>query len=274
MDYNDWLQYVGAQKVLAGGDELSYFHLPGFDVSVGRDAGIGRPFPVEVVFFHGFYSDMGGEKVQRLVKECKRLGCGFTAFEYFGHGSSAGTISDGSIGRWLNNCLGILDQYIKKPVIVMGSSMGGWLGLLAAMHRPEKVRGFIGFASAPDFTHRSIIANMTPKQKQDLEEKGFFMRQTSYSAPYPISQKFLDEAENHLIMGSKITLDIPVHLLHGTMDDVVPWQEAIALSDNLNTKDVKITLIKGSDHRLSAPGDLEFLALALEGMLSSFKERS
>lgn len=213
-----------------------------------------------VVFLHGLRSDMGGKKAIFLEDFCKKHGFNYTKFDYFGHGNSSGEFFEGTIGTWYNNVITILDELVKKPAILIGSSMGGWLSLLAAIRKPESVKALIGLAPAPDFTEE-LIWNLLPEEKkQELNNRGMInFGHNSCDHGYPISKNLIEEARNHLILEKTIDIHCPVIFIHGMDDEVVPYDYSIKLSEKIATNNLRIILQKGSDHRLSSESDLQLL---------------
>lgn len=244
---------------LPDGSHLAYHQL---------SAQEGRPC---VVFLGGFMSDMTGTKATALEQFCKAKGYGFIRFDYFGHGQSSGKFTDGTITRWKNDVLTILDTLTNGPQIIIGSSMGGWLMLLAALARPEKVKALIGVASAPDFTEGLIWNVMTPGEQTQLMENGLFHQPSDYSDdPYPISRELVLDGRNHLLLDRQIPINGPVRLLHGMKDDDVPYGLSITLIQRLESNDVQLQLIKASDHRMSSETDITLLTDTLESLIASF----
>lgn len=221
-----------------------------------------------VIFMGGFKSDMTGSKALALETFCKNRGQRFLRFDYTGHGESSGRFVDGTIGSWKQDMLDVLDQLTEGKSILIGSSMGAWIMLLAGLTRPEKVLALIGIASAPDFTEALVWKKLQPKQKQDLEEKGvFYAPSCNGEDPYPITMTLIKEARTHLLLDKDISIFVPVRLLHGLDDQDVPWQNSISLMEKLQSNDIRLQLIKGGNHRLSEPEHLELLCATLEQLL-------
>jgi pimeloyl-ACP methyl ester carboxylesterase len=223
-----------------------------------------------VVFLTGFKSDMTGEKAMGLEDFCRRRGRAFLRFDYFGHGDSSGRFDDGTIGRWADDAVFAIDRLTEGPLVLVGSSMGGWLMLLTALARPERIAGLVGIATAPDFTQDLIEDALTPEQKAVLERAGTVTVPNAYDPadPFVIRRDFIDEGRNHLLLDTTIAIDCPVRLLHGIDDKDVPYTTSLRLAENLRTDDVEITLIKNGDHRLSAPADITRLTETLERLLN------
>jgi uncharacterized protein len=214
-----------------------------------------------LIFLGGFKSDMNGTKAMALNDFALKNNYDLLRFDYFGHGESSGEFIDGTIGLWLENTLAIIDEIASdKPQILIGSSLGGWLMLLAAIARPKKFIGLIGLAVAPDFTEELIWDFLSNKQKEEIEVKGQVDFANEFCEdPYPISLKLITEARKHLLLNSDIKIEVALHLLHGMEDKDVPYSTSIRVAEKLKGKDVKIHLIKDAGHGLSRPEDLEFI---------------
>lgn len=245
-----WL-LSGASFLRLGRDRrLAYHHTPG--TSPG------------VLFCGGYTSDMSGTKARALEAFCRAGGRAYTRFDYTGHGASAGRFEDGTIGGWTEDALAIIDAVTEGPLIVVGSSMGGWVMLLAALARAERICGLVGLAAAPDFTEDVLLPQATPEQRQALEEQGFWQQGSAYGgAPYPVTRRLIEDARGRLLLRGPIPIRCPVHLLHGQRDPDVPWETALRLADRLEAEDVTIELIKSGDHRLSTGPDLERITAAV-----------
>jgi pimeloyl-ACP methyl ester carboxylesterase len=222
-----------------------------------------------ILFCSGFNSDMQGNKALALDAWCVAEGRQFTRFDYFGHGLSSGRVEEGCIGRWRDDAVAVLDHLTLGPQLVVGSSMGGWIMLLLAMARSERVLGLVGLAAAPDFTAR-LRDSLTEAQRGQLADTGYADLPNCYDdgEPYRIGRLLLEEGSNHLLLGKEIPLDLPVRLIHGQRDEDVPWQLALTLADNLRSTDVEVQLVKDGDHRLSEPADLQRLGKTVAQLLS------
>jgi pimeloyl-ACP methyl ester carboxylesterase len=223
----------------------------------------------EVVFLGGFASDMTGAKAMRLDAHCRSRGQAFTRFDYRGHGQSSGRFEDGTIGAWADDATAVLDRVVDGPAVLVGSSMGGWIMLLLALARPERVKGLIGIASAPDFTERLIREALTPAEALTLERDGMLRPPSAYGDPLPITRRLVDEGRDHLLLAEPIPIGCPVHLLHGQADPDVPWELSLELAQQLESRQVTLELIKDGDHRLSREADLRRLTAALDRMLEA-----
>ncbi len=224
-----------------------------------------------VIFLGGFLSDMTGGKALALEEHCRKTGRAFLRFDYTGHGASSGAFEEGCIGDWMNDALYILDKVVEGRQVIVGSSMGGWIALLMAVKRPERVAGLLGIAAAPDFTEDLLPKELSAKELDLIERHGIVYAANPYDAdhPTPITKKLLEEGRNHLLMRGRITYAGPVRLIQGMKDMEVPWQTALNISNLLESEDVEFTFVKAGDHRLSEPHDLERLTRVLDRLLES-----
>jgi pimeloyl-ACP methyl ester carboxylesterase len=222
-----------------------------------------------VVFLCGFNSDMSGTKAASLDAFCAARGHAFLRFDYFAHGVSSGDFADVTIGRLLADTLAVIDKQTEGKLVLVGSSIGGWLMLLAALARPERVKALIGIAAAPDATEDLMWQRMSFELREDVITKGAVRVPSKYSdSGYLITRKLIEEARGHLVMRSPLEIDRPVRLLHGMLDPDVPFETSLSLADRLTGSDVQVTLIKDGDHRLSRTQDIELLLRTLTGLLA------
>lgn len=221
-----------------------------------------------LVFLHGLNSDRGGTKAEALLEHCIKNDRAFLSFDMFGHGDSSGEFQAGSISRWADDAIAVLDELTSGPQILVGSSMGGWVMLRAALQRPTRVAALIGIAAAPDFTEDLMWANFTANQRSELLAKGQVEQLSDYSDdPYIIAQLLIEDGRRNLLLRDTISIEAPVRLLHGQKDEDVPWQTALTLAEHLATSDVAMTLIKDGDHRLSRPEDLRTLCATVDRLI-------
>ncbi|MBX6323814.1 MAG: alpha/beta hydrolase [Rhodospirillaceae bacterium] len=217
-----------------------------------------------VIFLGGFASDMGGTKATALDAFCAARGQAFLRFDYFGHGRSSGDLRDGTIGRWLEDALAVLDGLSEGPQILVGSSMGGWIALLAARARPQRLAGLVGIAAAPDFTEDLMWAAFDDEDRARLTREGIITQTSRYGpTPYPITLRLIEEGRRHLLLRDAIPVSRPVRLLHGMEDPDVPWRTALTIAERLTGTDVVVSLVKDGDHRLSRPQDIERICAAV-----------
>jgi len=222
-----------------------------------------------VVFLGGFASDMTGTKASFLLDHCRRRGQAFCRFDYRGHGQSSGRFEDGTIGLWLEDTLALLDRAVEGRFILTGSSMGGWLMLLAGLARKERLAGLLGIAPAPDFTHRLIEPGLTPEEKAVLERDGRVERPSDYGPSLTFTRALLEEGRRHALLDGPIELDVPTHILQGQADPDVPFGHALELASRLQGGRVTVELVKDGDHRLSRPEDLKRLGAALDRLIEA-----
>jgi pimeloyl-ACP methyl ester carboxylesterase len=216
--------------------------------------------PPTFVWLGGFKSDMAGTKAQTLANWANEAGQAFVRFDYSGHGQSGGAFEDGTISRWLGDTLAVLDQLTDGPLALVGSSMGGWLALLAAQARPERVKGLLLIAPAADFTERLMWRGFTPKQQRQILAYGRLELPSAYSPePTVITGDLIEDGRKHLIMDGSIPFDGLCYILQGQLDPDVPGDHAIELGALIKTDNYMLSLIKGGDHRLSRPEDLDLL---------------
>ena len=224
------------------------------------------------MFLPGFRSDMNGIKATALAGHCRTRDHAFLCFDYFGHGASSGDFRAGTIGRWLEDALAVIDGLTEGPLILVGSSMGGWIALLAALARPGRVKALIGIAPAPDFTEDLIWARLSEAQRRELLERGELAAASAYEAdPIPITLRLVEEGRRHLLLRGPIRLSCPVRLLHGMEDPDVPYQTSLRLLERLTGTEAVVELIEDGDHRLSRPQDLTRLFAAVDAMAARFR---
>ena len=222
-----------------------------------------------VVFLGGFMSDMTGTKAQALDRFCAERGQAFLRFDYFGHGASSGAFKDATVGRWRDDALAVLDRLTDGPQVLVGSSLGGWIMLLAALARPERVRALVGIAAAPDATEDLVWAELSEEQRATMLRDGFLRLPSEYSPDgYIYTRALIEEGRRHLVMRAPIPLRCPVRLLHGMRAPDVPWRTSLALAEKLESCDVAVTLVKDGDHRLSTEENLALLTRTLEPLLT------
>jgi pimeloyl-ACP methyl ester carboxylesterase len=220
-----------------------------------------------IVFLGGFRSDMTGTKALFLEEYCRRRGQAYVRFDYFGHGASSGDIAEGVVSRWRDDAVAVIDSLTEGPQILVGSSMGGWIMLLAGLARPERVAALVGIAAAPDFTKELLWPRLSPEQRRAIGEQGTVTLPSEYDpAGYLYTRALIEDGRKHLLLGGPIPLDMPARLLHGLADASVPWQLSLRLAERLTSRDVAVTLLKNGDHRLSSEPDLARLAQTLDGL--------
>ena len=214
-----------------------------------------------IVFLPGYASDMTGAKAMALESWAKREGRAFLRFDYGGCGASEGAFADQTLADWRDDAVAMLDGPAAGPVILVGSSMGGWLMLLVAKARPQQVVGLVGVAAAPDFTDWGF----TTDEKMLLLTQGVLRRANPYGpAPTLYTRGFWAAGEANRLMFGEIAIDCPVRLIQGMADKDVPYQRAIRLAELIRSADMQLTLVKDGDHRLSRDADIARLIRAVE----------
>ena len=221
-----------------------------------------------VVFLGGFKSDMGGTKAVHLEDWARAQGRAYLRFDYSGHGDSSGAFEDGAIGDWAEDAAAAL-TLVEGPVVLVGSSMGGWISLLLTRTQPERVAGLVTIAAAPDFTEDSMWANATPVQRAALETDGRIALPSDYGEPYIITRRLIENGRDHLVLRSPLSLPMPTRMLQGTADADVDQSVALRLLDHAEGPDIRLTLVKGADHRFSDPTCLALIESAVTDVLNA-----
>ena len=222
-----------------------------------------------VVFLGGFKSDMHGTKAIHLESWAQAQGRGFLRLDYSGHGQSSGEFLDGCIGDWTNDAKAVIEAVTDGPVVLVGSSMGGWISLILATQLKDKICGIVGIAAAPDFTEDSMWASFTDAQKAELAQNGQVALPSDYSdEPYLITEKLIADGRNHLVLRASLPLPYPVRLLQGTADTDVDTSVALRLLDHASGDDIRLVLVKGADHRFSTPECLALIETSVAEVLA------
>jgi len=216
-----------------------------------------------VVWLGGFRSDMTGTKAQALAEWAAQAGRAYVRFDYFAHGESSGDFRQGTITRWREDALAVLDDLAPGPVTLVGSSMGGWIACLAALARPQRVRALVLVAPAADFTDKLISPRLDAAARGALATDGVWLEPSDYGEPNPITARLLEDGARWSILPGPVPIAVPVRILQGGQDDAVPWRHALDLAQAIKGDDVVFTLIKDGDHRLSRPQDIERLVAAV-----------
>jgi pimeloyl-ACP methyl ester carboxylesterase len=220
-----------------------------------------------VVFLPGYRSDMAGAKAVAVAAWCRDHGRACLRLDYSGHGASDGAFIDGTIGQWSADALLLIDHLTEGPLVLVGSSMGGWIMLLLALARPGRVAGLVGIAAAPDFTEALMWEAMMPAERETLLRDGVLMTPSQYGEPVPVTRALIEDGRQHLVMGTTIPISCPVRLLHGQRDPDVPWETSLRLAEQLASDDVSVTLVKDGDHRLSREADIAVLLGQVGGLI-------
>ena len=219
-----------------------------------------------VVFLGGFKSDMGGTKAVHLEDWAQSNGRAFLRFDYSGHGESSEAFTDGCIGDWFEDACAALDL-IDGPVVLVGSSMGGWISLLVSRAMPEKVAGLVTIAAAPDFTEDSMWAGFDAAQRSQLEAEGQVALPSDYGEPYIITKRLIEEGRDRLVLRDPLPLNFPVRFLQGTADADVEMSVALRLLEHAEGPDMRLTLVDGADHRFSDESCLGLIVDAVQDVL-------
>jgi pimeloyl-ACP methyl ester carboxylesterase len=232
------------------GTRIAYHHTPG-----------GAP---GVIFCGGFMSDMTGTKALALEEACQKSGRSYTRFDYRGHGQSGAAFESGTIGLWAGDAQAVMDKVTQGLQIIVGSSMGGWIMLLLARARPDRIAGLIGIAPAPDFVLR-MWDQFSDEIKATLKRDGVYYAPSEYSEkPYAITLQLIEDGRQHLVLQEPLSVDYPVRILHGMADPDVPWRQSLTIVERLQGDDIVVTFSKNGNHRLSEPDDIARLIDAVE----------
>jgi len=243
-------------------DELDQLTRPdGETLALKRVRGSGPT----VVWIGGFRSDMEGTKALALDAAAREGGWNYVRYDHFAHGASSGDWRKATIGRWREDAIAVIDS-LEGPVVPVGSSMGGWVALLLAVARPERLAGLVLVNPAPDFTEDLMWPGLADHERQAILREGETLVVEDGLGEYVLTRRMFEEARDWLLLRSALPVPAPVHILQGRIDDVVPWRRQIALVEQLTGGDVRLDLIEGGDHRLSSPADLARLVEAVERM--------
>jgi len=221
-----------------------------------------------IIFLHGLMSNIQSKKAKYLKNFSNKNKVNLLLFEYSGHGRSSGQFIDFSIKNWVEDSRLIIKRLIKKnKIILIGSSMGAWIGILLIKYFYKRIKGVIGIAAAPDFTKELIWKKLNIVEKNKIRKDKIYKLKSSYNNFYPITKKFIFDAEKLLVLNKKIKCNFPVELLHGLKDSSVPWFYSIRLIKTLISKKLNLTIINDGDHSLSRAKDLKKLDLAIKNII-------
>ncbi|MCG6882856.1 MAG: alpha/beta hydrolase [Silicimonas sp.] len=228
-----------------------------YDQTAGRGPGI--------VFLGGFNSTKDGTKARHLEAWAKAQGRAFLRFDYSGHGSSMGDMRDGSISAWFEDATAIVEGLTKGRQVLVGSSMGGWIACLLARAVPKRVAGLVLIAPAPDFTEERYWCAFDEATRERLEREGAVEVPSAYSdIPYVITRALIEDGRRNLVFPEPLRLDCPTRILHGTADEAIPLETSLRLFDHAEGQDIRLTLVKGADHRFSTPDCLDLVTRTVE----------
>ncbi len=242
----------------------SYLNTPsGRRIAYHRTDGAGPG----VVFLGGFKSDMKGTKALYLQDWAEEKGRAFLRLDYSGHGQSSGAFTDGAIGDWAEDAMAAITALTEGPQILVGSSMGGWIALLVARRIPEKIAGLVGVAAAPDFTEDSMWAAFNEGERAELMRNGRLELPSEYDDdPYVVTRRLIEDGREQLVLRTPLELPVPVRLLQGTADQDVDVTVALRLLEHATGGDIRLTLVKGADHRFSTPACLRLITKAVHSV--------
>jgi pimeloyl-ACP methyl ester carboxylesterase len=221
-----------------------------------------------VVFLGGLRSDMTGTKAMHLEAWARRTGRAFLRFDYSGHGVSSGEFAEGCIGDWAEDAETAIKALTEGPVVLVGSSMGGWISLLMAGRMPEKLAGLVTIAAAPDFTEDGMWSEWSDEQRATLMEKGRLALPSEYGEDMIVTRRMIEDGRDHLVLRRRLEVAMPVRMLQGTADADVPMSVALRLLGHMEGADIRLELVKGADHRFSDPACLDTITRALEEVLA------
>ena len=218
-----------------------------------------------IVFLGGFRSDMEGTKALHLEEWAKGRGRAFLRFDYSGHGQSGGRFEDGAIGDWAEDAEAAL-SLTEGPQVLVGSSMGGWIALLMAKRLPERIKGLVLIAAAPDFTEDSYWNEWSDVMKAKLKREGRVGVPSDYGDAYMVTKRMIEDGRTHLVLRDPLELPFPVRLLQGTADTAVKEETALRLLHHARCPDLALTLVRDADHRFSDPANLDLITAAIDAV--------
>ena len=234
-----------------GNDKLAYHYTPAKDS--------GKDLPV-VCFLGGYKSDMNGTKAVFLEDSCRKRGQGYLRLDYSGHGESSGEFTEGTIGTWKRDVCDVIEHLDLDKVLLVGSSMGGWIALLLLLELGDMVKGMVGIAAAPDFTVRLWEQELNEEQREMINAQGYIEIPNDYSdEPYIFTKALFEDGQNNLVLDQKHRISVPVTLMQGMQDTDVPWQTTAQIQKAFEGCEIDVILIDDGDHRLSRPEDLDIL---------------
>ncbi|SEK91237.1 Pimeloyl-ACP methyl ester carboxylesterase [Roseivivax marinus] len=217
-----------------------------------------------IVFLSGYKSDMEGTKAVHLEAWAKAQGRAFLRLDYSGHGISGGVFEEGTIGAWADDAFRLIEAATDGPLVLVGSSMGGWIGLLLSQRLgAERVAGFVGIAAAPDFTEDSFWAGFSEETRTTIMEEGQVELPSAFDDPYIVTRALIEDGRENLVLRRPLKMPFPVRLLQGTEDEAVDGSVPLRLLDHIEGDDVRLTLVKHADHRFSAPDCLALIEAAV-----------
>ena len=234
------------------GRDLAYVHTPGAGPCV--------------VFLSGYKSDMEGTKAVHLEGWAKSRGRAFLRLDYSGHGQSGGRFEDGGIGDWAQDAQAVITAVCTGPVVLVGSSMGGWVACLLSQRLTLPIAGIIGIAAAPDFTEDGFWANFDAAQRTAIETNGQVSLPSDYGEPYVVTRRLIEDGRQNLVLRSPLPMPYPVRLLQGSADTAVTRETLMRLFEHIDSPDLQLTLVKHADHRFSEPDCLALIEAAIDAV--------
>lgn len=216
-----------------------------------------------VIFLGGFRSDMEGTKAIHLEAWASEERRSFIRFDYSGHGSSSEKFEDGCIGDWAEDAAAVLSELTEGPQVLVGSSMGGWIALLLAKRFPDRIKGMVGIAAAPDFTEDGFWQGFSEAARESLMEFGQLSLPSEYGEPLVVTKRLIEDGRSQLVLREDLQLPFPTRLLQGTADEDVSIDVALRLLDRAAGSDISLTLVKDADHRFSTPDCLRRIESAI-----------
>ena len=220
-----------------------------------------------LVFLSGLKSDMEGTKAVHLEDWARDSGRAYLRFDYSGHGQSSGAFEEGAIGDWFEDARAMLG-ILEGAVVLIGSSMGGWISLLLAREMPERIAGLITIAAAPDFTEDGMWSEFSTVQRAKLMDTGRLLLPSEYDEPYVITKRLIEEGRQRLVLRTPLDLPFPTRFLQGTADHDVDMSVALRLLDHAEGPDMRLTLVDGADHRFSTPDCLVLIETSIVDVIS------
>jgi len=222
-----------------------------------------------IIWCGGLNSDMDGGKATHFHEWAHGQGRAYIRFDYYGHGASSGLFGDGTISRWGEDVVTVMDELTAGDIILIGSSMGGWSSMLAARARPKRVKALLLINPAPDFTEKLMWANWPDEIKNNILTKGVHFEPSEYDEPYEYRRTLIEDGRAHQLLDEPFTFDGPVRIFQGGQDNVVPPQYSRQIVDVISSENITCTLVKSGDHSLSRPEDLELITASLAELCQS-----
>lgn len=243
-------------------DDIERLNRPDGETLAFRRVGGAGP---TVLWVGGFRSDMDGTKAVALDAAARERGWSYVRYDHFAHGQSSGDWRQATVGRWREDAVALVDS-LEGPILPVGSSMGGWVALLLALARPERMAGLVLVNPAQDFTERLMWPGLADHERQAILREGETLVVEEGLGSYVLTARMFEEARQWLLLDGAVSISAPVHILQGQADDVVPWRHAMALVERLAGGDVVLERIEGGDHRLSSTRDLDRLIQTVDLM--------